>query len=846
MDILNYALAKKIFGKGTSGGGGESGVPLKVTKLPEASSKSVGKVYFVDQKATPKVGDVLGDKLYFDTTKNPMDYLVNAGGDGNPVPILVADIDSEPAFQLLAMIQPIGDGYLCLLVGVNADYSGAFLYVNSNVLTVEQYNQEAAGQGMPAVTEFGWQVEEMDISPVTGATISYVGEGAEVVQTDGGSAYYLGTEEKSSFAVGSPLGNKIRFDTTKNPADFGIPPGEMAPVLYAENENYNQFQVIVGEALGGGEQGTCYMVMCGDLASQGDISNLIYVQCDVLTVDQFNEMMGSQMGFTIAEFGWQTDVYDSSAYADYVVQENYLPMLGNFAYGGTEYLFEKANGELFEVEINALRSEKDVLQEQYDEANNLAVLLGNSAKELYLPDGTILEEGMFTDTLVNLTKVSLPTIDFPFYKCFGESTTAVPSSLTDVEIRGGVICKQAFQFGESLRNLTIGDGVTRIGESAFSVCTNLSNVTIPSSVTRIDGFAFSSCKSLTDIVIPDSVTYLSGYLFQGCTNLANVTLGNNVTDIGVCMFNECSNLTSVNIPDGVKRIGQSAFNDCTSLASITIPSSVTRIDDHAFIRCYGLTSIIIPEGVPEIESSTFAFCTSLASVTIPNSVTSIGESAFRSCSSLTNITIPDSVTSIGNYAFDRCSGLTNVTINNGVKTIGADAFSFCDSLASITIPSSVTSIGNNAFGNSTNITDVYIYDIQKWWDISFVSYYSNPIYSSNTRNLHILDDKGNEVTELVVPDSVTSIDRDMCRGLTSITNITIPSSVTEIGVNAFVNCTNLTSVRFESTTPPSFGSYVFDTSNDALVIYVPEESVQAYKRATNLVVFASKIQPIVE
>ena len=213
-------------------------------------------------------------------------------------------------------------------------------------------------------------------------------------------------------------------------------------------------------------------------------------------------------------------------------------------------------------------------------------------------------------------------------------------------------------------------------------------------------------SSVKKVVIEDGVTSIGNDAFSNCSGLISITIPNSVTSIGESVFYYCTSLTTITIPDGVTSIGSSAFRDCTSLTTITIPNSITSIGEAAFGNCIRLTSITIPESVTSIGNYAFSGCTSLTSITIPDNVTSIGECAFSYCTSLTNITIPDSVTSIGSAAFYKCSSLTNITIPNSVTSIGNKAFSDCTSLTNITIPDSVTSIGNKAFYNCTNLTTI--------------------------------------------------------------------------------------------------------------------------------------------
>ena len=150
-------------------------------------------------------------------------------------------------------------------------------------------------------------------------------------------------------------------------------------------------------------------------------------------------------------------------------------------------------------------------------------------------------------------------------------------------------------------------------------------------------------------------------------------------------------------------------------------------------------------------------------------MTEIGGRAFSGCSSLTSITIPECVTSIGYYAFSGCSSLTSITIPEGVTEIERDAFNGCSSL-----------------------TAVHISSVEAWYKISFNNVSSNPLHFAH--NLYL---NGELVTELVIPEGLTSIGEYTFNGCSSLTSITIPESVTEIGHSAFSGCVSLKEVVIE-------------------------------------------------
>ena len=231
-------------------------------------------------------------------------------------------------------------------------------------------------------------------------------------------------------------------------------------------------------------------------------------------------------------------------------------------------------------------------------------------------------------------------------------------SVTAVKMLDGVTSIGDWAFsGCDFTSIEIPDSVTSIEGSVFMYCSNLTSIEIPDGVTNIGGGAFRGCSGLKSIDLPDSVTSIGGSTFFGCSNLTSIKIPDGVTSIEGSTFMYCSNLTSIEIPDGVTNIGGSAFRGCSGLKSIDLPDSVTSIGGGAFMGC-GFTSIEIPEGVTCIEYDTFMGCANLTRIEIPDSVTSIRDMAFSYCSGLASIEIPKSVTSIEKWAFDGCSNLT--------------------------------------------------------------------------------------------------------------------------------------------------------------------------------------------
>ena len=436
----------------------------------------------------------------------------------------------------------------------------------------------------------------------------------------------------------------------------------------------------------------------------------------------------------------------------------------------------------------------------------------------------------------------------------GCKNTIIPSSVTSIG-------DYAFESCYGLTSITIPDSIVSIGEEAFFNCTGLTSVTIPDSVTSIGFDAFYNVANIVyngttsetfwgqralngyieyplvysdsektdlracvssysgDIAIPESVRKIQWDSFYRCTNLTNIIVnennGNFVSDSYGVLYNidktelikyPCGNArNSYNIPDSVTSIETDAFEGCTALTNITIPNSVTSIDIEAFNGCTGLKSITIPDSVTYIGWEAFCDCRGLNSVNIGNKVEYIDSCTFYGCTSLKSVTIPNSVTDINDKAFYNCRGLTSVAIGSGV-----------------------TSIGNDAFGDCNNLTRVNINSVEAWCNIHFASNsFSNPLFFAHKLYLN-----GEIITDLSIPDNVTSISSNAFSNCTELTSVKIGSSVTDICWGAFSDCTGLTNITFPDSLL-NIGPFAFDGCIRLKNITIPDSVTSIGSHAFN-------------
>lgn len=377
-----------------------------------------------------------------------------------------------------------------------------------------------------------------------------------------------------------------------------------------------------------------------------------------------------------------------------------------------------------------------------------------------------------------------------------------------------------------IKTITIGEGVTSIGNTAFRDCTELTSISLNNDLKHIGVEAFRYCGQLTAIDFPESLTSIANSSFFECRGLLSVTIPEGITSIDFSTFYDCSSLKSLILPSGMTSIGGDAFKACHNLTEIvckaTTPPSISsstfsNVSREAFVyvpqasisayesaeywseftnfRPIGtcgenLTWRITPEdeliveGTGEMTSAPWfdieEYLYAIKKATIMEGVTSIADAAFHYCTALVSISIPESVTSLGNHTFRNCVSLTDVTIPEGVTAIGEEVFQNCNSLTEVNIPEGVTSIGYFAFQS--------------------------------------------------------------CK----LSTITIPENVSSIGSLAFDGCSSLTSITCRATTPPELENSVFNNVNKSIPVYVPTSAIAAYKEADYWKEFTNIQAPIID
>lgn len=328
---------------------------------------------------------------------------------------------------------------------------------------------------------------------------------------------------------------------------------------------------------------------------------------------------------------------------------------------------------------------------------------------------------------------SAATTDRPYFR------TAAPWWLTNVLGTENIDLSDSDAYdGTYLTGITgiiVGDGVTRIGSSAFSFMRDVTSITIPDTVTSIGDRALMYNYSLTSITIPDSVVIdevgysnedKDGELLLGhCHRLQDVTLGSGITVIPCRAFeNTLLGIDEIDMDQSIiTEIGVQAFFDDTGyFQENTVDlSGFTSLEvlHHASFRGWEVVDLILPSslecyGNDEGEGANTIF-DNVRTVNWEDLVNLryIGNQAFAGTSLESADMSATALEEIAWKAFYGCSNLTTVVLPETIETIdnrNGGPFQGLAQFSTITVPGDKAHLLNGCYDPELTTIVSYGYD----------------------------------------------------------------------------------------------------------------------------------------
>lgn len=339
-----------------------------------------------------------------------------------------------------------------------------------------------------------------------------------------------------------------------------------------------------------------------------------------------------------------------------------------------------------------------------------------------------------------------------------EQSFAIPEEISGIPIIG--IGTKAFAENtktpdyKRLKSIRLPSTLEFIDSEAFFGCELLEEVSICQGLKKVGADAFGKCKLLKKVLYSGDITAWCGIIFasssknsyfysnplsNGADLIINGKAVENLIVNGVSIINDGAfygvKAKTVTLEDGVTTIGNSAFGYCKKLAVVNIPNSIQCIKGRAFRATASIKSVNFFGGISDWfdlkfedeqslpfnpKTKLFIGNEEVKNLIVPSNVSKVKQNAFYSYQFLEELTVREGVKSIENYAFAHCYALAKVIISKGVTNIGESAFCCCDNLISLTIPKTIKHVKNNAFYGCENLKNiVFEGTIEQWNAITF-------------------------------------------------------------------------------------------------------------------------------
>ena len=480
--------------------------------------------------------------------------------------------------------------------------------------------------------------------------------------------------------------------------------------------------------------------------------------------------------------------------------------------------------------------------------------------------------------LPNLRSIGISALaDTNIVKCVSlgkVNTTEIPDSL--------------FESCKNLIEVVWPVTITSIGGKAFRNCPKLTTIELTDKIVSIGYSAFESCPSLGGTV---NFPLLTGVLPRGVfynTAIEHIQSLGNITELQgaqgntVACFSSCANLLSAVLPETLQIIGAYSFYNCANLSYdvSSLPKAITSIGSLAFYSCSNINGVINLPNLQSLGDRAFYNCLGITKIeNLGSSITSIGMLTFKGCenASIDVGIIPKTVTMIDKEAFYGTLSYGELNLPNLTGTFYANSFMnsnitkinslgkisvidapfmsnwdyrYFKNLKSIVFPESLTNIKGGYLLYTTETLEPYdLGNLPKSLvECNIGSFYNSfgEISLPNLTGAFAINNSN--VTKVKNLGKITTLQNGCLNNCGKLTYVSIPETVTSIIYGPFFKCDALKVLIMNSSTPFNISStqLLSPEQRERVKIYVPDDSVEAYKQASGWIDLATIIHPMSE
>lgn len=397
--------------------------------------------------------------------------------------------------------------------------------------------------------------------------------------------------------------------------------------------------------------------------------------------------------------------------------------------------------------------------------------------EGYVKGETCEQKPMFTTDNDTLVKCALN----------GQKTVTIPEGIKAVG-------RKCFA-GTNVEEVVLPEGIETIDSDAFNFCTKLKKINFPETLKVIDHGAFNGCFSLETVILPKVMKEINNYAFYAA-GVKHLTLPERVSSVGIKVFAK-TDIETTDIPESFT-LGSEMFTECQKLHSINLLGSHITIPERCFGNCTNLTEIDITK-TALIKDEAFRGCQNLSVSTIPAD-TLVAVSAFEE-SGATDVTIED-ISKVCNRVFANCKSLKKLTINiaDGPTSVSGALVKGCKNLQTVMFTGrtqNLTVIEAAAFKETKNLNTVSLPDTIK--TISKEAFYDSGIENihlpKNFKQIGTMAFAKNGLKDIVIPNKTKRLGEYVFLDCKELTEVVLPKSVTKIPSGIFEGCCSLKTIN---------------------------------------------------